>query len=412
MAIPKIDIFFSGTNAEAGALTGWVRDTAFDGKYILGCSSSDTTGGGTGGQTTHNHTTTAHLHSLGTLTSPESNNDTNGLTTIASAGHGHASVNLSSVTATVGTANNQPPYYKLIVIKSLGTSLNLPAKGVVISDQAQFDPSPFSANLVPADGTGGIPDLISNTKYFPLGADASGDSGGTGGSTTHYHNFAHSHTTPVTSGTSTNSLNLASTRGSGIIGSHTHSVTISNSLTPGAYDSQAVDGNPPNIIAVPYYVNTDTPLETGMIGMWTGAKSAIPDHWTEVTAYRDYFVRFNGGTSSFFEDEEGNFFYSYDDVGSTGGSDQHTHTSAHSHIGTTAGVTGSQYLSQSSTKVSAYTHTHTWVVGSSDANFANNTSKSNYPPYIKVFFIKYTAPIITPGAYYNSTFYNSTLYKN
>lgn len=414
MAIIKdINLLFAGTNAESAALDGWTRNTTFDTYYIVGCSSTDTTGGTYGGESTHTHAiSSTHTHSLSTPSSPESNNDNSGAATMAAPGHGHSSVNLSANSPTVATADNEPPYYRLIVIKSLGTSLNVPAKSIIIGDTSQYDPSPFSSNLEVAGGAGGIPNIINTAKYFPRGAVASGDSGGTGGSSTHKHNYGHSHTTPVTSGASSNDIAAAAVRGSGLIASHTHGVTITNVGTAGYYNSVGADGNPPNIIAVPWYVNTDTPLETGMIAMWPGLKSAIPDNWAEVTAYRDYFVRFNGGTSTFYQDEEGNYFYSYDDIGTTGGADQHTHTSSHAHIGTTASVTGNQYIQYpaGTTKVAAYTHTHNWAISSSDANFSNNTSKSNYPPYIKVFFIKYTAPTHTQSVLYDSDYYDSELY--
>jgi hypothetical protein len=361
----NVKLLYFGTHASVPS--AFPRDTDFDEKFISGCSASDMTGGGTGGQQSHSHEIDiTHTHSVSADTSSEKNKATPGLSVCADS-HKH----LDGETRTENTEwywaekENRPAYYDVIVCSSDGTA-DLPLNMGGFCETTTLD--------------GFIEHTASHRKMI-RGAETGSNAGGTSGSDTHYHTANVPHAHPDFDSSSADTGNITGTGRGAISQNHTHRISFSLT-TP---ETQYADSLPPySSLAVMY--NTalgNIPLKTGFIGMWKNSKSTIPANWVEVEGQREMFIRAYSG---------------FGDIIQTGGSTQHNHNSKdHAHNLTAGSATGTE-LGQNSfigSTVATNSHTHIWSISNAFVKANNNIAESHYPEYIRVYFIRYTEPIIT-----------------
>ena len=425
MAVPA-NIIFIWPSTNSTIPGGWTRETDLDAKYPVGCAAADASGGTTGGGATHTHTVTgthlhstvAHRHTVSSNNGTSANSGSFGISRVALTSHFHGgklstyktSYNTDGQSVTFQTASNDPPYYEIIFVKSDGTN------GVADDMVAWFDDT-LPTDWNEADGGGTRPDL---RDRFLKGAAALGNSGGTGGSSdAHQHTEnGHTHTEGVhshstfTSAIATGGTTVGGTAGNFNITRHTHSIFLNaNTATSGSTAStvQNGDGQPPFrklVAAVNETGGEDEP--SGMIGLWKGNKVDIPANWAELTDQREKFCKNASGAGQ---------------IGDMGGATQHTHTAdAHTHTGVAhahAETTGSSSLAVSGSitgggvSAAKFTHTHSnWTTQNATITYNTNTLTLNnvaaggaYPSWIEMYFIKYTAPIVTEEnvpLYYNT----------
>ena len=389
--------------------SGWTRETNLDTYYIQGAGAGADADLSTAlGSTTHIHTLADHLHIQnshqhvlsGGAGSASNITDGSGidLRPIVTPTHTHpTNVTSNSATATnqnasvtLNTASNDPPYIKVIWIKSDGTPTGIPSNAYAF----------FSSDTLPTSWT-----RVQGNKFLK-GADAAGDGGGTGGASdshTHTETATHNHIqnahlhSPKASGTASGtSVGISTAGGTDLTNtSHTHSVSLANTTATNQAASISLgnsDGQP--VFKKLNVINngtggTDYPSD--IIGLWGGTNANIPTDFERFASMDGNFLK---GANA---DGESNV--------TTGGSQTHTHTEAsgHTHIQDTHNHTGSAgnpstARTQSSpfdTTVGHYTHIHTWTIGNTVAvnqanalTTASNTSESAYPPYKKVIFIK------------------------
>jgi len=409
MVVPSNVVFvWVGTNA--GVPAGWSRDTAFDGKYVLGASVGGG-GGATGGNATHAHTVVdhthtsaaTHLHTIVLNAASTFRLPAAGVGKPATTTHAHASFNsannnttLESTSVTLQGANNAPPYYEVIFIKSGGTD-DVPNNAVAFLDNS----------TVPAGWTA----YASGTNVFWKGAGTGAGAGGTGGSATHSHSESaltphihnqatHTHASVNSGATKTVGAAGGSTTLTIALGTHVHATSLNGggSGDVGGINvtTQNANGQPPykNLYAIQNTSGGEL-LTSTIIGLWTSTVGSIPTNWARVSGMDDYFL--HNATNS-------------GDIGGTGGANQHTHTAdthghtglSHNHTATIGSGSTIGFDDGIFTAVSDRDHTHTATVGNATPTYNNtivtvnnNTSKDNYPPYVEVLFIKYTAPVIS-----------------
>lgn len=394
----KNGVTFLWTGTNASIPTGWSRVTAMDGLYAKG-NAAATNPGTTGGAATHTHTSTAHSHiaqahthtiTINTGSGGGANNSNAG-GTLAVPGHNHAAytsgaiANFScqSVAVTYGAFSNDPPYSTVIYITPTTGAANLPSGVVGLADGA-------ITGMNICDGTLSTPNLVD--KYLK-GAAGGADAGTTGGTTTDTHDISHSHTTShqhaaATSGTVSSGMN--GTAGGSNIGqaNHSHSVTP-NAATPTFTDTislvttEVVEPSYKKLLAVQAAAQMKPPL--GVIAMWSGTLATIPTGWSLYTAMQDFHLKITGTLGA---------------VGTTGGSNTHTHASqshshasqAHTHAisnlthpGGSGFVGGGVANADSNTIHAASTNSISLVL---DAANTTADSSNNEPPYMTMAFIK------------------------
>jgi hypothetical protein len=422
----NIIVIWPSTNASIPV--GWARETSLDAKYPKGTAAA-TDPGGTGGALTHTHASTAHTHtSTHTHTVPNSpagsgNTARDANTTNPPEAHTHVSnpstinsvTSISNDTPSTDAINHEPPFYTVIFIKSDGSPAGIPVSSVVIWHDANRLPTGF--NL--ADGGGGRPDL---RAVFLKGAAAAGDSGGTGGGTTHTaHTLAsHTHSTPythahpnVTSSATATALTAGDISGATVAtatAAHTHALTI-GSQTPaitGSTDAVGSGANEPPYVQHAFIVNGGLEvLPRGVIAIWIGTLATIPVNWilcdgtSGTPDLRSSFVK--GATV-------------LTDIGTAAGSLTHTHTAtghthavaAHTHTVTAASGLG-EIRTAGAVNAATTAHTHaSWSdTGSSSFTSGSTTpTVSNQvdtqPPYYAVAYVKYS-PSSVPNNYKHLT---------
>jgi hypothetical protein len=255
--------------------------------------------GGTGGSTTHSHTTTNSI----SAPSGSGVSQSAGGTTISGLGHTH------TVNVTVGSASNLPLYRQLNIIRSDTNAepATLPAGVIGIFDTTL--PSGWSV-------------YTAQNGFYPRGEN----SVATGGNNTHNHGLT------ITIGNATGDLQGTSSgqpQPSAVSG-HTHTASG---------NSSTVNHEPPYIEVVFGQLGSSAVPPDGLIAMWD---DDLPNNWTSQSGASGSFnQRFMKGASSF---------------GSTGGAE------THSHINTaiiTSGPTGGSTNSRSGSVTASSTHTHT-----------------------------------------------------
>lgn len=407
---------------------GWIRETAIDDKHIRGAAAaSDSDLVTSFGQATHVHTEGGHTPVQNSHTHNGSTATTTGSTVYATGGanslalntHNHAAATSDgttatnqSATATLNTASNDPPRRNVIWIRSDGTPTDLPD-----GCYAFFDSDTLPTLWARSEG-----------NNFLKGAAAAADGTGTGGSSnshTHTESGSHTHIQDAHSHTGNSAANdspaLGSGAGTAAGDPHFHSLTYDSVTATNNASSISVnagDGQPVfkklNIIKN----NTgggSTPDQVILI--WNGAHGAIPANFARYTAMDDFFCKGCNANG---------------EVGTTGGAAQHSHTGtcsttspAHTHTITAGSADLAVTRGAGTAGAATAGHTHTWNVTNTTQThqgaaitLANNTSETNYPPYVKIIFVKFTQPaagggfIRRPGYYgeYNLDSLNSGTY--
>lgn len=396
-------------STNASIPSGWSRVTALDATYVRGVPNASTDPGTTGGATTHQHTTSAHNHTVSHTHSSATTSGLTGTTSLASSSnqdadtttHTHTTGTLSATTdnsgdssPSSGNTSNDPPYVKVIWIESNGTPTGIPDGALAM----------FNSTSLPTNW-----DIYTNSQNaFLKGADASGgDGGGTGGSTTHNHTGegSHDHTSAHVhpSGTSGNSSQTnnsypAGTFAAGDAHSHSYSVASGNFGTSNtATLNTSTDDHQPTFQKVAVIENNTggNSLPTGIIAVWRGTLANIPADWVLADG--------NNGTPNLLGDfAKGALDTS--ELGNTGGGTSHSHTgsththtwssTAHTHtvdLSGDASVTRATGTGSGTFPTAAHTHSVTSgaagsvTVGNASPNLA---STSHLPPYEEVAFIQ------------------------
>lgn len=418
MLSPNLIIIWPGTHASIP--TNYTRETTLDGLYPKGAAAASNPNT-TGGTATHTHTSPSHTHTVqahthtGTTGSTAqeagiSNTDSSG-SSLPTGVHFHsysistiASTSVSSASVTYGAVSNDPPYYEVIFIKSNGYS-GIPANAVMLSRLQTY--SGFSV----CDGSGGTPNL--NNRYLK-GAATSSNAGTTGGSTTNTHTISHTHTAQHSHSGSTGVPSSGSTPGN--LGGnntdssgrdHTHNITListtPNTDSNSSIGSQAETVEPAHTKIYPLQNTSGVSklAQKGMMAMYLGTLATIPPGW-----------KLCDGTSSTIDMRSRHLKLTstFGDVGTTGGSNTHTHAAqshnhtvqAHTHSGSETGVnpagvganqrgTGGgvahRYWTNIAGQHSVNTSSSTTGTTSSDSTTAD--SSNNEPSYRTVLFLEF-----------------------
>lgn len=414
MAIPSGVIFiWSGTNASIPS--GWTRETSLDGKFPKGIPDALTNPNVTGGSATHTHTSVStHNHSMdahthqatvgggyggiaGTQTNSENTAGQNHTHTGGTTG-GSTVTDLSTESVTYSAVSNNPPYKDVIFIKPSSSVGGLPTDVIALSDDSSFTNNTGKyAGYYKCDGNNGTTDFDGK---FLRGASTGADAGTTGGSYTNVHNLEHTHTVPThyhyfLSGT-VNSQLRDSDPGvtQEFAGSHTHGTDLT------AYSDTLNAGNPTvttSETVQPYHKlfnliqnkNSSTYTPVGVIGMWLGTLSSIPGNFELLTTYYGSYIK----------------YYNSIAVGTTGGSNTHTHTgNTHTHTGShnhgTTVVSHVASIDRGSSTAYIYVDSlrggmvyHNITTDTVNTTYTTATtaanSSSNEPEYRTVAFIKY-----------------------
>lgn len=404
-------IIIAWPSTAASIPSGWVRETNLDAKYIRGADASgDADLTSVFGSDTHTHTSPSHTPTQNSHTHVVSDGGVIGGSLVAGSGapaklmapasHQHVDFDSAAATATnqgvaitVDATSNDPPYKKVIFIKSGGTPTTIPNNAYAF----------FESDTLPAGWS-----RIGGDTYLK-GADAAGDGGATGGNSSHSHTSpahnhpqnAHSHGI-IQSGLVDVVTNRRSTTGTSYaLGNHTHSVK-SDSQTATNADVTTTIGT---TAAEPVYKklncilngNAAGDLPNSIIALWGGANSAIPTNWARYTSMDTYFHK---GANA---DGESNV--------TTGGSTQHNHTASdcqpaqvdHSHGWLDFGSTAGTAALGTGISISAASHSHSWFEGGSTqatnnaigVTINNCASEAAYPKHAKVIFVQFTTPLAT-----------------
>lgn len=403
MIAKDVGIMYDGTHAEVSSLTGWSRITDLDSRFIKGAATSADPND-TGGASTHTHTSPSHNHTLNAHTHTYvlddcfAATDTSDGSGLIACEHYHTGTSgaasggtTSSDAVTYGAVSNNPPYYDVIFIKPNGNR-PLPAKGMMF-----YNTVTAPNGLTFCDGGSSTPDLRGK---FIRGAAASGNAGGTGGSTTNTHDISHSHTAQAhthvsaTSSSATGHCERDGGAGSDGLADHTHSVSLGNGTAPiDSYSGSLVTTE----TVEPGYTklmvgrnmtggNVDP---VGAIGIWLQPLALIPPGWQLVATMEGEYVKVANSSG---------------EIGDSGGSNTHTHGSqSHSHSSTgTHTHSGGTISSHSGTRQSGVgpsvfdqaTDNHAFSsISSNSATYASGSttadSSNNEPEHRTVAFIKY-----------------------
>lgn len=403
--------------------TGWARETGLDTKYPKG-SAAACNPGDTGGTLTHSHTTQSHIHS-GDHThtvpnSPAASNTTARDTGAAMAPSLHTHDNnpntvnptasLAGNTPSTGSPNHEPPFRDVIFISSDGTPTGVPASGITFwGDSASIPTQWYLAN-----GASGRIDL---RLEFPKGASGSGDSGASGGATTHSHTIdSHTHSTPfshnhpdVTSSQKTQGSNASDISGANAAtatATHTHTLTIGTNTAAitGNTDTAGASSNQPlfRLMAMIQNDSGGLDLQDKIVGIWRGTLASIPSSWALCDG--------TGGT----QDLRQYFIKGASVVGDTGGSGGgathghvatgHTHAVASHNHTVSAGQGASANRTAGAVNVSTGTHTHpSWQNAGATSFTSGNivpivdNFSNTEPPFVEVAFIQYSTAVVSGG---------------
>lgn len=403
MAVITSAISFIWTGTNATIPSGWARTTDLDGYYPRIINTGDTVGA-TGGNSTHSHSSSSHSHSINahthTFTLPAGANygtgdgnggggsqpgirreHTHGTTTSGAV----ANDSTSSVAVTYSSVSNDPPYFEVIFIHPTSDANGLPNGVVSLVDGTSL------GSLTLCDGNNSTPNLIDK---FLKGAAASGDAGGTGGSTTNTHTIDHTHTNTHSHAAATtaggNSQIGVNTGGSLARNGHTHSVALNTCSTITSNNNSDI-GSQSETVQPPYKGFVAGQNRTGsnlmqlnIVGIYMGAEGSAPSGWT-VLAKSAALIKCvstaNAGTTGGSETH-------------THGSQSHTHTNpAHTHATPSVGHGADVRDSSGSTAYADTGTTHASTTSSSvqaDLGSGSTTADSanNMPPFRNVLLLR------------------------
>lgn len=406
-----IIFIWSGTNATIP--TGWQRVTALDDKFTKGAPAGTDSGAVKGG-VSHTHTSPAHGHGMndhnhlghaGAGQGGGANADTGSSGPIIAHWHadywtgGIAGQSISDSTSTYTAASNDPVYYAVIYITPITTCYGLLPAGVIsLADKA-------ITNFNVCDGNNGNPNLVGK---FLKGASAGADAGATGGSNqnthavSHVHACAHYHSSAVTGATQWATAGTQSSGGNTMYWSHTHNTTLGwqyfNTNDDISLTTPETNIEPAYKKLFAIRSTTAIKIPIDIIAMWRGTIAKIPLGWEIYTAMQDKHLKITATLG---------------EVGSTGGSNTHTHAAQnHSHgvwhsghtsntdgHGTNRGNSGSGRI----IATSATTHPCT-VDGNAMYTGVNSTSadsSNNEPLHEEVIYIKLTKRIESANFLFN-----------
>jgi len=416
MIAPNVILIWPSTNATIP--TGYIRETQLDSKFLK-AADAGIDPGITGGSNTHTHSGGSHSHSLNAHSHTFSLDKISDLIygsidpypLIGVSAHGHSSATssttsggtLQSQSVTWSSANNEPPYYKVIFIKA--TNWRSIPDNVIALWNAVSLPSGF----LMCNGASGTPDL--RNKYLK-GAVAGGDGGVGSGATSHQHTITHSHTSSNhshtgTSGYETNNNGYRPEGGSSGYAhkNHRHTVTLNNTnaganayTNTTAGSSDTVEPAYKKILAIQNKSGKNKIPVFGIIGLWLGTLATIPVGWALCDGsngtpdLRSKFIKIANTTG---------------EIGNTGGSNTHSHSSVahshtatgtHSHTGTSGGGDTSASLHMNWTHgvvLSGHTHpvsgissaTATWANANVTCNVVDNQPAYRTVAYIMLKFM-------------------------
>lgn len=409
MLIPNNAIII-WTGTAASIPSGFVRVTDLDGRFVKGIEDSLTTPGSTGGSATHTHSSPSHSHTISshshsgvTSTTGTYADNTNNTSDpqIMTGNHYHnwwtdstSAGTTGSTAITYGSVSNDPPYRKVIFIKSNGIN-EVPESSVYL-----WDNSTLPDNGVFCDGDYNTPDL--RNRYLKgAGTGANADVSSDLGSSTNIHDITHGHTgashthtgaTDTQSNSNKRDRNVGTPSGNGVLWPHSHTVSLDASTQNVADFSgtltttETVEPLYKKLIPVQNKGGADEVV--GGIAIWLGSLADIPPGWVLYEAMNGYHLKCANATS---------------ETGNTGGSNTHTHAAqSHSHSGSGSHThTGSvsshspadQYIGNGVAPASPYQNHSLSTVSSTTANFDSATttanSSSNEPEYTEVAFIKH-----------------------
>lgn len=333
-------IFWAGTNASIPS--GFSEDTDFANRYLQEAA----TAGTNGGSTTHSHTADTHTHTQNSHTHNMKVSGSASLSRVVQSGginsaavNGHTHTDRHSVAATatnqntvitINSAGAEPEYTTVIVLAPDDGLQDIPDDGIAFSATTRYKDFGFDV----CDGNNGTTDL---DGYFLKGVASGGDGGSTGGSATHTHTSpAHTHTqnahshseskfgqTSTNSGINTSLMSLTFVSGVSVFALDTsHHQAVSISSVAAVNQSTAVTVNSASSEPAYEYLlavqNTSgasaTPEE--IIVPFVGDSGDVPSTW-EIYDLNDRQIKCTADINL---------------VGTQGGSNTHTHTTAgHTH---------------------------------------------------------------------------------
>lgn len=373
MAIPA-GITIGWPSTLASKPSGWNRVTSLDGKHAKQIPNSSTDPGTSGGAAQHHHAEATHDHTISHTHATANTGNSSGTATDTSSGtpdaavdaHAHA---IGVVAATTGVSgaesnnntddkDNDPARWDTIFIESDGTPTTIPSGAITYWNNATLPPSWTQ----PANGK----------DKFLRGAAASGDGGGTGGGSSHTHAGSHHHSSEHVhpSGTTGNGPNLSNsnTTTNNLVATDTHNHgydVVTNNFGDSTDGAIATTGSatpePPWVKLAVIQAPSDVAPVTGIIALWLGLLTNIPDDWILCD-----------GTNSTPNLCQGLFVKGCNllsELLGTGGTTTHSHTaggththtwtsSAHTHsitVNATATLTGATGSAQT---MAAANHTH------------------------------------------------------
>lgn len=397
MAIPA-NIAIAWPSTVASIPAGWSRVTELDSMYIVGASTgADTDLTTPRGNATHTHTSPSHTpiqdphtHSFSANPdgAPTGNVASSGLSGAAQT-HIHAAINFDSLAAlndsvaiTVNSVTNDLSYTDVIWLKSDGTPTVFPI-GCGVFFESDSLPTNWSRA---AGGT------------YIKGAVTSSGGNHTGGSNTHSHTSpAHTHTQQAHNHANFSDVpDSAQRKGAGTTttvatGLHVHMVTSSSvtAINQAVTTTISTSNHEPPFYTINFIVSTAAELLINAICLWLGSNANIPTGWARYTALDSKWIKCSSANGQ---------------VGTTGGSSQHTHTASdcqpvqnsHTHTATDSGGSAStKALASGANNLPTPAHTHTWSVSTTTAtNQATSVSIDTssvgaaYPPYRTVIFVQ------------------------
>lgn len=409
MAIPA-NICVAWPSTVASIPAGWSRETALDSRYILGASpGADTDLTTDRGSTTHTHTSPSHTPTQNshTHTFNAAGGDATPIVTGTAAAsaadvlHGHNDATSlagtgtnQGVAITVNATSNDLAFATVIWIKSDGSPTTLPSGCIALYASDTF-PSGWSR--------------VNGSQYLK-GAAAAADGGATGGALTHTHTSpAHTHTQNghthgATASAGPNVTTVGKGTGSDTVATsgHTHSISLVSALPTNQSVTTTITAtnHEPPYTQINLIQSSSTSLPTGIIALWLGTNATVPSGWTRYTTLDGQWIK---GSSA-----DGQ-------VGTTGGSSQHSHTAsscqptqdAHTHTASDPGSTGT--ISAAPGGSSNYTvpgHTHAWTVVSTVAtNIAAAvtvdlcSANAALPQHRTVILVQLAAVVARTGVY-------------
>lgn len=399
----KSNIILIHTGTNASIPTGYARETSLDAKFIKGAGSGSNpaTSGGSATHThtsatgAHTHTLTAHTHTVtfGTGSGADETGGSAGSAIVDTHTHtgstitGTANGGLDAQTVTYSAVSNSPEYKDVIFIKSDG-SKGIPA------NTALFSSTTARTGFNECDGTNGTADY---RNKFLRGATASGDAGGTGGSTSNAHQIVHTHTvaththTVGASGNASGASRQSQSGGELIASSHTHTPTINAgtdvlNASPTITMDETVEPAYKKLMLIQNISGAEKQPVKGDIALYLGTLASIPSDWKIYSAMYDKYLKTASGAG---------------EIASTGGANTHTHASkAHSHTGahahTAPNVTHGtqQYGTSGGGAYASFASTsHTVTIASNTTTYSDAStvgdSSSNEPEYVTVAFVEY-----------------------